>query len=849
MEREELLEEWRSAAGRVFWGIVIVSFAGIFADIYDSISNYMEMLGTIEKYIPGLDWGIEDNPILKIGIPSKVIVVIGYVLYFTGLTSFAEIQQSENTTHYAYSARSALVLLLITSVIGFVFSFIDNIPVVGMMCRFIVWLLSVIGYFKMKKAYGGLMNCDDLSDRAKSGAENVKNAASYMLIYLFMPLILFVIAIFFLLLFLSSGHSMTSDLQSTLNGIKALFLTFCFIGVCALLYMLILRICAFIWPMVGWYKIKNGGPADVAMVEKIEHAGDVVKEDTLQTVDMETVEPAASEGVYEYEDSDDNKKKWYIGGAAAAVLIAAIVCFFVFSGNSKNNPLDVQKPKWEKFVKVNESNVKLYKEADVSSAYIQFAVENCECDMPDERYVWSDDKAPRGYNVNDYDVETNTVYPVLDENDGWYRVHFGIGEIQEAYIQKTSCEEVKPEPITKKIIEKVYGNDKGACKFVEKGEFANLFILREPFGFGVEENVSVGVLIDGCIVMPAECLCFPQESDSADVSIFNASNSSEYKLWHLNCPSNYWEETPDAEFPRTFNVNNLTESDIQKMVMALRPQGSTFSTVYYYFPSVATDRFIEFEYSFSPAVASEVEEDKAVAKYEVQNNKLMAEINGEMIDTGIDGEFGIDLMLTSDLDDDGSMECVIQVGTGGNIVESPFVLTYDLDEEKFVKAGNLEFADTPTIEEKDGKTLLLQRAGLRWIRYGMEDHKLKRVEDEVKMVGSVRNTIEMDNIYGEDEEGEVKVKQDFDGDGNDDEFTFSRGMSHAAGYGAWMGMNTVVLSDGTSYDLGLAAAKFKILNETTNGMPDIIGDDYLYRWNGSSYDSYGWDGTNLVKTY
>lgn len=549
---------------------------------------------------------------------------------------------------------------------------------------------------------------------------------------------------------------------------------------------------------------------------------------------------------FELEDEDEKKKKWYIGGAAA-IVIAAIACFFAFSGSSKNNPLGVQKPKWEKFVKVNESNVKLYKEADVSSAYIQFAVENCECDMPDERYVWSDDKAPRGYNVNDYDVEINTVYPVLDESDGWYRVHFGVGEIQEAYIQKTSCEEVKPEPITKKIIDKVYGNDKGAYKFVEKGEFANLFILREPFGFGVEENVSMGVLIDGCIVMPAECLCFPQESDSADVSIFNASNSSEYKLWHLNCPQNYWEETSDAEFPTAFNVNNLTESDIQKMVMALRPQGSKSSTVYYYFPTVATDRFIEFEYSFSPAAASEVEEDKAVTKYEVKNDMLMAEINGEMVNTEVDGEMGIDLFGTFDLDGDGSMECAVWVNSGGNIVNPAKVITYDVENDKFVEAGDLEYTEAPTVEDKDGKTVLLQRAGLRWILYALEDHKLKRVEDEVKMVGSVRNTIEVENIYGEDEQGDVKITQDFDGDGNDDELTFSRDLSHAGGYGQWMGLNTVVLADGTSHDLGLMAAKFNILNQTTNGMPDIIADNYLYRWDGSGYESYVWDGNNIVK--
>lgn len=543
----------------------------------------------------------------------------------------------------------------------------------------------------------------------------------------------------------------------------------------------------------------------------------------------------------------DNTLYYIIGGIVAAVLLAVGGWWFYSHRNNGNNPLGVEKPKWEKFVKVNSQDVMLFKEADTSSPNLRVAIEGFETDMPDRRLLWQGDKASRGFEVSDYEVEMNSVYPVLDESDEWYRVYVGTGEIREAYLQKKYSEEVKPEPITKEIIDKVISHDYQTHRLVEKGEFTNLYLERRFDAMGDGEMIDVGVLTEGCIVVPDVCIFYPEKSDSAETDMRNVSESPEFKCWQFKAPEKYWKPATE-NIEEMFDVNLLEESDIQKIVMAVRPSGNADSRVYYYFPTVAVDRFIEFEYSFSPAV-SVVKEDKAVAKYEIQNNKLMAEINGEMVNTEIDGEMGIDLLGTFDLDGDGSMECAVWVNSGGNIVNPAKVITYDVENDKFVEAGDLEYTEAPTVEDKDGKTVLLQRAGLRWIRYGMEDHKLKRVEDEVKMVGSVRNTIEMDNIYGEDEEGEVKVKQDFDGDGNDDEFTFSRGMSHAAGYGAWMGMNTVVLSDGTSYDLGLAAAKFKILNETTNGMPDIIGDDYLYRWNGSSYDSYGWDGTNLVKTY
>lgn len=62
-----------------------------------------------------------------------------------------------------------------------------------------------------------------------------------------------------------------------------------------------------------------------------------------------------------------------------------------------------------------------------------------------------------------------------------------------------------------------------------------------------------------------------------------------------------------------------------------------------------------------------------------------------------------------------------------------------------------------------------------------------------------------------------------------------------------MDLQTVTLADGTSYELGLKAAKFSVLDEMTNGMPDIIADNFLYRWNGSYYESYGWDSVDIVK--
>lgn len=43
---------------------------------------------------------------------------------------------------------------------------------------------------------------------------------------------------------------------------------------------------------------------------------------------------------------------------------------------------------------------------------------------------------PRGFSVENYRVIVNDVFPVVDENTDFYKVYIGVGEIQEAYLQK-----------------------------------------------------------------------------------------------------------------------------------------------------------------------------------------------------------------------------------------------------------------------------------------------------------------------------------------------------------------------------------------------------------------------------
>lgn len=580
-----------------------------------------------------------------------------------------------------------------------------------------------------------------------------------------------------------------------------------------------------------------------------------------QQIDVEPVkEPISPEPIeepqetlldIEQDEEKDDKKKWYfiIGGIVAAIWLAVGGWWFFSHHNGNNNPLGVQKPKWEKFVMVNAIDVMLYKEADTSSPNLKLAIERFDGCMPGEKMLWEGDKVPRGYDANNYPVEINTVFPVLDENDEWYKVYIGTGEIREAYLQKKYSDEVKAEPITKEILAKV--NKDVTYKLVDKGEFANLYLERYSDEMEYGETIAVGVLTDGSIVMPDVCRFCPIKSDSTGVDMRKEGYLPEYKRWNFYAPESYWKPS-SYDMDGIFDVSQLKNEEIQKIVMAIRPQGETASTIYYYFPTVATDRFISFEYSFSPAAAVEIEEGKAaVTDFRVEGEKLIATVDGE--DREVDLDFGnIELFGVKDLDGDGSMETVIShfmTSINGAPVDCPFVVYYDADSDKFKKTDEMKltYESKPEFEGSDGAITMIQREGLRMIRYAFEGGKLIVKNDEFKNVGSVVGKVTLDELFSNKEDGEKSISVDYL---DDDDVTLTFAYESSGHYhGFKMALKKMEFPNGKVIDTDFSADTFKFLKEKTDGMPDFIGDNYLYRWDGSRYVSLGWDGNKFVEDW
>ncbi|MGM9732527.1 MAG: hypothetical protein ACI3YT_00175, partial [Prevotella sp.] len=229
---------------------------------------------------------------------------------------------------------------------------------------------------------------------------------------------------------------------------------------------------------------------------------------------------------------------------------------------------------------------------------------------------------------------------------------------------------------------------------------------------------------------------------------------------------------------------------------------------------------------------------------------LIATIAGE--DRELKLELGnTELYGYKDLDGDGSMEAVVShfmSGANGEPVDCPYVVYYDAETDQLKKTDEMALTCKPTFEGDGDKIVIVQREGLRMVSYSYEAGKLKTEKDEFKSFGNVLTTVEMPNVFADEEYGEKSISLNFDNEGDDEEtLTFSR---EEGGYyhGVKMTLQSVSFASGESKSINITATKFQILKESTNEMPDIIGDNYLYRWDGSRYEEYMWNGTNLVKT-
>lgn len=515
----------------------------------------------------------------------------------------------------------------------------------------------------------------------------------------------------------------------------------------------------------------------------------------------------------------------------------------------------MQKPTWKKFVVVNGDDAYLYRQPDTNSDPLKES--GCDGDC-DPIYVWTEADLQEGYHIQNNVVSDGLVYPVIEETSEWYKVHISQYNVREAWVKKSACTEVKPEPITTATIKKMsYGWEN--YRFIEEGKYKDMFFRTYEMFAG--NDMQMGVLDNGVLLSSTAAtdvnIYYELEESLRWIDTSNAPNE-DFAIYQLAITDKlHKDEVSDGVL---LDPSKLSDVDIETLVTTFKPGKKDGVNAYYYFPTV-NDKDIK-RFTIYPDGADSTDNNEttasndqgSVSDYKVEDNVLYAKMGEEWIATDITSEYN-EIMIDKkhDLDNNGDMEAIVYESDERELY-CPFIVYYDKEESAFKKTENLEFNSMPTTQTTtDGNMQLLQREGIRWIIYSFREGNLKRIEDRTKDVGRVRTTLRMNDYFANDGTGNQTISIDIDGDGEEESVVIHRDESHAGGYGSYMSIQIIRWQDGR--EIGnednnvVSGATLKILEKIHNGMPDIIADNYLKRWNGNDYESWGWDGEKLKKEY
>lgn len=258
--------------------------------------------------------------------------------------------------------------------------------------------------------------------------------------------------------------------------------------------------------------------------------------------------------------------------------------------------------------------------------------------------------------------------------------------------------------------------------------------------------------------------------------------------------------------------------------------------------------------------AVEEEEDviKTVTAYSVLDRgdyefSLMADVNGELVDTKLpySGMQTLNVEKTADFNGDGNLDCLVGWFTGGNSAEcyGTDLVYYSPEDDTFRKIKNISAFK---VEEWNGKASLIKQSGITFTRYVLEDGQLKEVENKTADVGETLWKRTREELFPEkDEVGEnVETWFDMDDDGVDEMLEFGHESYPANNWGETMYLGRIKWIDGERTIEGDAlpwsGEVFIILSHTTNGLHDFLVGGWLFRWDGTHYKRYIYDGKELI---
>ena len=528
------------------------------------------------------------------------------------------------------------------------------------------------------------------------------------------------------------------------------------------------------------------------------------------------------------EKEEDNKKKYFIVGG---VLLAALVAggtFMLFHGNSDDelfgNTDGIIMPKFQKFVVASS-----YAYASPSTS----APRLMECYDPDEEGGESDGSwiEWEGQSRGDYNTTIDPLVPglvpVMDEQDGWYKVWYSGSRWG--------------------------GSAYRGIVWVEKGNSKDVKLVNPPFepspkadkykDYKYEVDDGGGDLVPILI----------RHTEKCNIELHVTDWQQAYEL-HSRL-GNYWEGLTDKEFEQL--IPYFSKKAVAIEVKTEDANGNSYNG-YFFVDGVdeATEPSVIVQSQLEPE--AEEEGPKTVLGYYVEDSGGMQQLMAQYgLTTGYTGFTLIGpLVGTADFDGDGNMDALVQNGYPGSSGVYYFKVVYFDGQAQAFKESDDEigtYSDSPAIEDWNGRKTIAVREGLNTKRYAFEAGQVKMVENTTATVGSIMKRVTKNELFPQQEGEHTDIfYTDLDDDGLNEEITFFTGDGHPYNWGTLMSIESISYAVGNFVSKDALrdvnyGAEFAFLYTKTNGLPDILVDgSHYFRWSGYKYQEWIWDGSQFV---
>ena len=278
------------------------------------------------------------------------------------------------------------------------------------------------------------------------------------------------------------------------------------------------------------------------------------------------------------------------------LMAAVLLCTMLAAcGGDKglNNPLNVEAPAWQQFAHPKGESVIVYKNADTKSPRLQFAAEPCEGDACDFKLLWSDEKAPHGWSVNDETANNFSAYPILGEEGDFYKVYISqewLGAV-EGYIKKAECDVIKPVDLTPELIDSIGKTECRRDYIISEGELQNL-CLSSYLGEYDGMEFEMGQFCGNCLVfVETKPVVINASTENAPI-LYTQSVNEGTEEFQISFGQNQLFQSSEGSY--VLDTKKLSEEQVLSIFNSIRIESTKMKEVLFYLPDVNKERLQHF---------------------------------------------------------------------------------------------------------------------------------------------------------------------------------------------------------------------------------------------------------------